>query len=170
MIRRPPRSTHCISSAASDVYKRQGAYCSRLCQRVIQHNDAPLILTGASALNKVLGREVYTSNAQIGGPKVMANNGVSHMVVPDDVRGVSNILRWLSFVPAKKGAPLPFTLPKGDGFDTIHRPVGFTPANAPHDPREMLQHLSLIHISEPTRQEAISYAVFCLKKKKSNIS
>ena len=24
--------------------------------------------------------------------------------------------------------------------------------------------LSLIHISEPTRQEAISYAVFCLKK------
>ena len=27
-------------------------------------------------------------------------------------------------------------------------------------------HLSLIHISEPTRQEAISYAVFCLKKKK----
>ena len=28
------------------------------------------------------------------------------------------------------------------------------------------QGLSLIHISEPTRQEAISYAVFCLKKKK----
>ena len=29
--------------------------------------------------------------------------------------------------------------------------------------------LSLIHISEPTRQEAISYAVFCLKKKKKNV-
>ena len=27
-------------------------------------------------------------------------------------------------------------------------------------------HLSLIHISEPTRRYAISYAVFCLKKKK----
>ena len=27
------------------------------------------------------------------------------------------------------------------------------------------EYLSLIHISEPTRQEAISYAVFCLKKK-----
>eukprot|EP00825_Cyclidium_porcatum_P036665 TRINITY_DN3921_c0_g1_i2.p2 TRINITY_DN3921_c0_g1~~TRINITY_DN3921_c0_g1_i2.p2 ORF type:complete len:163 (+),score=12.85 TRINITY_DN3921_c0_g1_i2:124-612(+) len=26
MIRRPPRSTHCISSAASDVYKRQPLY------------------------------------------------------------------------------------------------------------------------------------------------
>src|SRR5659263_738089 len=28
--------------------------------------------------------------------------------------------------------------------------------------------LSLIHISEPTRLGMISYAVFCLKKKKSN--
>ena len=27
--------------------------------------------------------------------------------------------------------------------------------------------LSLIHISEPTRPERISYAVFCLKKKKN---
>eukprot|EP00826_Nyctotherus_ovalis_P060841 TRINITY_DN858_c0_g1_i10.p1 TRINITY_DN858_c0_g1~~TRINITY_DN858_c0_g1_i10.p1 ORF type:complete len:111 (+),score=13.27 TRINITY_DN858_c0_g1_i10:37-333(+) len=26
MIRRPPRSTHCISSAASDVYKRQSPH------------------------------------------------------------------------------------------------------------------------------------------------
>ena len=29
-----------------------------------------------------------------------------------------------------------------------------------------LPSLSLIHISEPTRQAEISYAVFCLKKKK----
>ena len=28
--------------------------------------------------------------------------------------------------------------------------------------------LSLIHISEPTRRTPISYAVFCLKKKKAN--
>src|SRR5450756_325547 len=31
-----------------------------------------------------------------------------------------------------------------------------------------VQHLSLIHISEPTRLGMISYAVFCLKKKKNN--
>ena len=31
--------------------------------------------------------------------------------------------------------------------------------------RKMLHQLSLIHISEPTRQAEISYAVFCLKKK-----
>src|SRR5450759_6015287 len=32
--------------------------------------------------------------------------------------------------------------------------------------RTLVQHLSLIHISEPTRLGMISYAVFCLKKKK----
>ena len=31
---------------------------------------------------------------------------------------------------------------------------------------ETIEKLSLIHISEPTRQAEISYAVFCLKKKK----
>src|SRR5665647_3600937 len=30
----------------------------------------------------------------------------------------------------------------------------------------LTQYLSLIHISEPTRRTPISYAVFCLKKKK----
>eukprot|EP00825_Cyclidium_porcatum_P014928 TRINITY_DN18185_c0_g1_i1.p1 TRINITY_DN18185_c0_g1~~TRINITY_DN18185_c0_g1_i1.p1 ORF type:complete len:118 (-),score=10.60 TRINITY_DN18185_c0_g1_i1:167-520(-) len=31
MIRRPPRSTHCISSAASDVYKRQTLLLYHIC-------------------------------------------------------------------------------------------------------------------------------------------
>ena len=31
--------------------------------------------------------------------------------------------------------------------------------------KEVAKELSLIHISEPTRQAEISYAVFCLKKK-----
>ena len=32
---------------------------------------------------------------------------------------------------------------------------------------EAVKNLSLIHISEPTRRTPISYAVFCLKKKKT---
>ena len=40
-------------------------------------------------------------------------------------------------------------------------PVFVKPANAGSS-------LSLIHISEPTRRTPISYAVFCLKKKKKN--
>ena len=34
MIRRPPRSTHCISSAASDVYKRQAQHADALVARL----------------------------------------------------------------------------------------------------------------------------------------
>ena len=37
-------------------------------------------------------------------------------------------------------------------------------------PGTMGENLSLIHISEPTRQAEISYAVFCLKKKKKKKS
>eukprot|EP00658_Telonema_sp_P-2_P040071 TRINITY_DN28674_c0_g1_i2.p1 TRINITY_DN28674_c0_g1~~TRINITY_DN28674_c0_g1_i2.p1 ORF type:complete len:447 (-),score=118.64 TRINITY_DN28674_c0_g1_i2:67-1407(-) len=37
-----------------------------------------------------------------------------------------------------------------------------------HDGADQEEGLSLIHISEPTRLLSISYAVFCLKKKKSN--
>ena len=71
-------------------------------QRTIQ-NKGPVILTGASALNKVLGRNVYTSNVQLGGTQIMFANGVSHVIVNDEVEGVSNILQWISYIPAKKG-------------------------------------------------------------------
>ncbi len=47
----------------------------RLGQRVIQVENSHIILTGAGALNKVLGREVYSSNAQLGGIQIMHNNG-----------------------------------------------------------------------------------------------
>ena len=47
-----------------------GAYLVRLGQRVVQVEGQPIILTGASAINKVLGKEVYTSNIQLGGPQV----------------------------------------------------------------------------------------------------
>ena len=125
-----------IAAATSRAYKKTvtfayvtgrsvgiGAYCSRLCQRVIQHVEAPLILTGASALNKVLGREVYTSNSQIGGPRVMGSNGVSHLTVPDDVIGIRNILQWLSYVPSHRGAPLPCV----KCVDPVKRYVAFHP-------------------------------------------
>ena len=47
----------------------------RLGQRVIQVENSHIILTGAGALNKVLGREVYSSNQQLGGTQIMHNNG-----------------------------------------------------------------------------------------------
>ena len=44
-----------------------GAYLVRLGHRCIQKDDgAPIILTGYQALNKLMGRGVYTSNNQVG--------------------------------------------------------------------------------------------------------
>ena len=40
-------------------------------RRCVQRVDQPVILTGYAALNKLLGREVYTSHMQLGGPKVL---------------------------------------------------------------------------------------------------
>ena len=44
-----------------------------LCRRCIQRRDQPIILTGYAALNKLLGREVYSSQLQLGGPKVRSS-------------------------------------------------------------------------------------------------
>lgn len=79
-----------------------GAYVNRLGQRIIQKREGPIILTGFSQLNKLLGKEVYTSNDQLGGPQVMCPNGVSHLLVDSDQEGVDKILEWISFIRTPK--------------------------------------------------------------------
>ena len=111
-----------------------GAYLVRLGQRIIQMKQGPMILTGYSALNKLLGREVYNSQDQLGGPQIMFPNGVSHEVVEDDQEGVASILKWLSFVPKKVGA-LPASR---ESADPVDRDVAFRPTPTPYDPRLML--------------------------------
>ncbi|CAH8552710.1 unnamed protein product [Schistosoma turkestanicum] len=76
-----------------------GAYLTRLGQRVIQVNNSHIILTGAMALNKLLGREVYSSNSQLGGVQVMATNGVSHLVASDELSALQLAIEWLSYIP-----------------------------------------------------------------------
>ncbi|KAK1289084.1 Acetyl-CoA carboxylase 1 [Acorus calamus] len=107
-----------------------GAYLARLGMRCIQRLDQPIILTGFSALNKLLGREVYSSHMQLGGPKIMATNGVVHLTVSDDLEGVSAILKWLSYVPRHIGGPLPIV----SSLDPPERPVEYFPENS-CDPR-----------------------------------
>ncbi|XP_004636404.1 acetyl-CoA carboxylase 2 [Octodon degus] len=111
-----------------------GAYLVRLGQRVIQVENSHIILTGARALNKVLGREVYTSNNQLGGVQIMHYNGVTHVTVPDDFEGVYTILEWLSYMPKDIHSPLPIITPT----DPVDREVEFFPSRAPYDPRWML--------------------------------
>ena len=100
-----------------------GAYLVRLGQRAIQVEGQPIILTGAPAINKLLGREVYTSNLQLGGTQIMYKNGVSHMTANDDFQGVEKIVEWLSFIPDRKGQPVPVS-PAADPWD---RDVEYSP-------------------------------------------
>nr|ANM86838.1 acetyl-CoA carboxylase [Stygiella incarcerata] len=113
-----------------------GAYVVRLGQRTIQKADSPILLTGAQALNRVLGKNVYSSNIQIGGPQIMYDNGVSHIVVDDDFQGVLEIVRWLQFVPAHRGESPPVYQPV---FDLPDRSVEYIPsATSVQDPRFMI--------------------------------
>ena len=100
-----------------------GAYLVRLGQRAIQIEGQPIILTGAPAINKLLGREVYTSNLQLGGTQIMYKNGVSHMTANDDFQGVEKIVDWMSFIPDKKNQPVPVS-PSADPWD---RDISFYP-------------------------------------------
>ena len=83
-----------------------GAYIARLCQRVIQKRESPIILTGYQAINRLVGRDIYRSNEELGGQQVMGANGITHLYVDDDLEGFSAIVRWLQHVPRHKGASL----------------------------------------------------------------
>ncbi|PWY98047.1 acetyl-CoA carboxylase [Testicularia cyperi] len=111
-----------------------GAYLARLGERVIQVEGSPLILTGYQALNKLLGREVYTSNLQLGGPQIMYKNGVSHLTAQDDLDAVKSFVSWMSYVPAQRGGPLPI-MPTTDSWD---RDVTYSPPRGPYDPRWLI--------------------------------
>eukprot|EP01126_Amoeba_proteus_P032307 TRINITY_DN3153_c0_g1_i18.p1 TRINITY_DN3153_c0_g1~~TRINITY_DN3153_c0_g1_i18.p1 ORF type:complete len:1925 (+),score=392.40 TRINITY_DN3153_c0_g1_i18:882-6656(+) len=112
-----------------------GAYLVRLGQRVIQVESSSILLTGSSALNKLLGSEVYSNNQQIGGPQIMYHNGISHLNVKSDFAGIKAIVKWLSYVPKSRFCPLPIVIPT----DPIDREVGYTPTPFPYDPRWMLE-------------------------------
>jgi len=112
-----------------------GAYLVRLGERAVQVEGQPIILTGAPALNKVLGREVYTSNLQLGGTQIMFKNGVSHLTASSDLEGAMHILEWVSYVPTVKGGKLPVRIP----VDTWDREIGYVPPKGPYDPRWFIE-------------------------------
>jgi len=112
-----------------------GAYLVRLGERAVQVEGQPIILTGAPTLNKVLGREVYTSNLQLGGTQIMFKNGVSHLTASSDLEGATHILEWLSYIPAAKGGKLPIRIP----VDSWDREVDYVPPKSPYDPRWLIE-------------------------------
>ena len=65
----------------------------------------------------------------------MYRNGVSHQTADDDFEGVSKIVKWMSYVPDKKGNPVPIS-PTADDWD---RDVTFFPPNkSAYDVRHLI--------------------------------
>lgn len=117
-----------------------GAYLNRLGRRIIQTDDSPLILTGASALNRLLGKDVYAGNSQLGGRQIMVPNGITHWNTKHDYASARTLLRWLDYVPAvthpRRCNPRPLLTHVADPVD---RDVTFTPEpNTPYDPRVLI--------------------------------
>jgi acetyl-CoA carboxylase/biotin carboxylase 1 len=65
----------------------------------------------------------------------MYRNGVSHMTADDDFEGVSKIVKWMSYVPDKKGSPVPIS-PTADDWD---RDVTYyPPGKSAYDVRHLI--------------------------------
>ncbi len=80
-------------------YIFESAYVFLQCLYCVRTEGGVFHITGLVVISQVLGREVYTSNNQLGGVQIMHNNGVSHAVASSDFDGVFQILNWLAFVP-----------------------------------------------------------------------
>src|SRR5678810_810823 len=103
----------------------------------------------------------------------IASKELADVVLIDIIEGVpqGKGLDLLEAMPIEKRDS--YVLGTQDYADTANSDVVVITAGIPRKPgmsRDDLLNtnykLSLIHISEPTRQAEISYAVFCLKKKK----
>lgn len=81
-----------------------------------------------------MGRDIYTTNDQLGGPMIMFPNGVSHLLAETHFDSVVKALEWLAFIPAMKGAALPIRSIKG--LDSLERSVMYAPLKGiSYDPR-----------------------------------
>eukprot|EP00831_Metopus_contortus_P033467 TRINITY_DN26821_c0_g1_i5.p2 TRINITY_DN26821_c0_g1~~TRINITY_DN26821_c0_g1_i5.p2 ORF type:complete len:154 (+),score=23.63 TRINITY_DN26821_c0_g1_i5:89-550(+) len=151
MIRRPPRSTQGVSSAASDVYKRQ------------VHGEQEMNTGSKDIVVRVFSpagrsRIEISSSANYGAlcAKISEHLKISAsgLQLYKDEKYRTKLTALSSYSLVKAGIT--------DGIILYVQNAGAKIPIAGQAPP-----LSLIHISEPTRPLYISYAVFCLKKKKS---
>ena len=92
MIRRPPRSTHCISSAASDVYKRQV-----ITTAVIPGKQSPILVTKEMVAGMRPGSVIVDLAAERGGNCELTSAGekvVKHGVT---IIGLINLASTVPF-------------------------------------------------------------------------
>ncbi|ODN03948.1 Acetyl-CoA carboxylase 1 [Orchesella cincta] len=135
-----------------------GTYSVRLGERVIQIKNPHVNSNRYGALNKLLGREVYTSNNQLGGIQIMYNNGVSHKTERHDMEGIYSLLRWLSYFPLLRVVHFPFYLQPiqlivKSIFPTTIRPKIFTSWSSTS--RRFLKLAKSGSLIQPTKPQAI---------------
>eukprot|EP00658_Telonema_sp_P-2_P037170 TRINITY_DN26760_c0_g1_i1.p1 TRINITY_DN26760_c0_g1~~TRINITY_DN26760_c0_g1_i1.p1 ORF type:complete len:161 (-),score=44.44 TRINITY_DN26760_c0_g1_i1:46-528(-) len=157
MIRRPPRSTLSSSSAASDVYKRQPQ----------THN---LLLANKYA-NDINTKPTHPTTKQ----PTPQHQHDEHESESAALRDLAEALRgevdgltgaYIDQERIQRAILITNEMREYDILSQLRRCVVrglHWPTTVHSDER---RELSLIHISEPTRLLSISYAVFCLKKKK----
>ncbi|MDX6685531.1 MAG: methylmalonyl-CoA decarboxylase subunit alpha [Baekduia sp.] len=97
------------------------AYSPALGDFVVMTQDAFMFLTGPKIIERVT-REVISA-ADLGGPKVHGENGVSHLIARDDVHAAELTRDLLTFLPDRVGAGSPLTPPAdppaGDPADVL---------------------------------------------------
>ena len=136
MIRRPPRSTQSRSSAASDVYKRQGVSLIKEGMGILTHCNAGALATTG----------IGTATA----PMYLAHeNGVQFCVYADETRPLLQGARLTSWELNKAG--LDVTLITDNMVAHIMSQGLIDLVITGTDRVAANGDLSLIHISEPTR-------------------
>ena len=190
MILVPPRSTQSGSSAASDVYKRQeGEACILSASCFMQEitfeilidaeEDSRVTVIPTAVFKKLSDENIYVEN-------FIYKQTTERF---SDVMWTMQQILFMSF--DRRLAVFLIDESAKTGKDTLtmtHDQIAKYTGSAREVVSRMLKYfenegmvelgrgrvrlkdkkLSLIHISEPTRLGMISYAVFCLKKKKQN--
>src|SRR5450756_3002957 len=196
MIRRPPRSTQSRSSAASDVYKRGVLAVLFFIPLLLSSAAIAVAYKALLDPNFGLGAGLqigFLSQDWLGEDKLALGVVifiVSWQFIPfhsliyqgavrqiprsmyeaAEIDGAGRIRQfWSITLPQLKYTIVTSSTLMVVGSLTFFDLIFVLTAGGPGDATRVLaldMYLSLIHISEPTRLGMISYAVFCLKKKK----
>jgi acetyl-CoA carboxylase carboxyltransferase component len=92
-------------SVVSGASAGGGAYSPALTDVLVMTEDAAMFLTGPGIVREALGEDVDA--VTLGGPRVHEQNGVCHLVEPDELRAALRVRELLSYLPAHAGEAPP---------------------------------------------------------------
>jgi acetyl-CoA carboxylase carboxyltransferase component len=96
-------------SVISGVSAGGGSYSPALTDFVVMTEQSAMFLTGPGIVREVMGEDVDA--AELGGPRVHAENGVSQFVAADDLEAVGLVRELLAYLPQRAGERPPFGPP-----------------------------------------------------------